>query len=352
VGDPDDAAAHAGGLVVTAVPLQAAAPGGRRVIDGVVVALLALSVVLILIVLAVITGNVVLHGASSVTWEFLTQAPREGLTAGGIMPAIVGTAALVILMSMAAVPLGVATAVYLHEYTPAEGLALAWRRFRVSKGRPGRGRLFARAASALLATITRSAVANLAGVPSIVFGLFGLGFFIQFVGGGIDRATQPEGEVLWGQGSLLWAACTLALLTLPTVIVATEEALRTVPQELREASLALGATQWETIRRVVLPSSISGILTGAILGISRGAGEVAPILFTGAAYYLPYLPGDVTDQFMHLGYHVMILSTQSPDVEATKPLLYGTVFVLLALTFLLNLTGVILRSRTRARLQR
>lgn len=324
----------------------------RRVKDRIAVALLGLSIVLIITILAVIIGNIVIHGAAAVTWEFITQPPRDGLTAGGIMPAIVGTAALVILMSVAAVPLGVATAIYLHEYTPAEGLHLAWRRFRVSKGRPGRRKLFLRAMSALLATITRSAVANLAGVPSIVFGLFGLGFFIQFIGRGIDAATQPQGEVLWGQGSLLWAACTLALLTLPTVIVATEEALRTVPHDLREASLALGATQWETIRRVVLPGSTSGIMTGAILGISRGAGEVAPILFTGAAYYLPFLPGDVTDQFMHLGYHVLILSTQSPDVEATKPLLYGTVFVLLALTFLLNLAGVIIRSRTRSKVQR
>jgi phosphate transport system permease protein len=320
----------------------------KRLKDKIAIGLLGLSVAIIIAILAVILGNVAIHGARTVTWEFLTQPPRDGLMAGGIMPAIVGTAALVILMSIAAVPLGVATAVYLHEYTPAEGLSLAWKRFRVSKGRPGRRRLFFRALSALLATITRSAVANLAGVPSIVFGLFGLGFFIQFIGRNIDRATQPPGEVLWGQGSLLWAACTLALLTLPTVIVATEEALRTVPQDLREASLALGATQWETIRRVVLPGSLSGILTGAILGISRGAGEVAPILFTGAAYYLPFLPGDVTDQFMHLGYHVLILSTQSPDVEATTPLLYGTVFVLLGLTFLLNLTGVILRSRSRA----
>lgn len=324
----------------------------RRIGDKLAIVALGFSVFLIIAILALILGNVAIHGAGAVTWEFLTQPPRDGLTAGGIMPAIVGTAALVILMSIAAVPLGVATAVYLHEYTPAEGLTLAWKRFRHSRGRSGRKRLFFRAMSALLATITRSAVANLAGVPSIVFGLFGLGFFIQFIGRGIDRATQPPGEVLWGQGSLLWAACTLALLTLPTVIVATEEALRTVPQDLREASLALGATQWETIRRVVLPGSLSGILTGAILGISRGAGEVAPILFTGAAYYLPFLPGDVTDQFMHLGYHVLILSTQSPDVEATKPLLYGTVFVLLGLTFLLNLTGVILRSRTRSRSHR
>jgi phosphate transport system permease protein len=324
----------------------------RRLKDRIAIALLGFSVVLILAILAVIIGNVAMHGAGAVTWEFLTQPPRAGLTEGGIYPAIIGTAALVILMTMAAVPLGVATAVYLHEYTPAEGLKLAWARFRASKGQRGRRKLFLRASSALLATVTRSAVANLAGVPSIVFGLFGLGFFIQFIGRAMDRATQPEGEVLWGQGSLLWAACTLALLTLPTVIVATEEALRTVPQELREASLALGATQWETIRRVVLPSSVSGIMTGAILGISRGAGEVAPILFTGAAYYLPFLPERLSDQFMHLGYHVLILSTQSPDVEATKPLLYGTVFVLLALTFLLNLTGVVLRMRTRSRISR
>ena len=289
-------------------------------------ALLGISVLIIIAILVVIIGNVAMHGGRQVTWEFLSQPPRDGLMAGGILPAIVGTAALVILMSIVAVPLGVATAIYLHEYTPAGG--------------------------SLIATVARSAVANLAGVPSIVFGLFGLGFFINFIGRGLDRATQPPGEVLWGQGSLLWAACTLALLTLPTVIVATEEALRTVPRELREASLALGATQWETIRRVVLPGSLSGIMTGAILGISRGAGEVAPILFTGAAYYLPFLPGDVTDQFMHLGYHVLILSTQSPDVEATKPLLYGTVFVLLALTFLLNLAGVVIRTRTRSRLQR
>jgi phosphate transport system permease protein len=324
---------------------------GRRIADKLSIVLLGLSVLIIVAIIVVILGNVMIHGLRTVTWEFVTQPPRAGLTAGGIMPAIVGTAALVILMSIAAVPLGVATAIYLHEYTPAEGLELAWRRFRVSKGRPGRTALFFRAMSALLATVTRSAVANLAGVPSIVFGLFGLGFFIQFIGRGIDRATSSSGEVVWGQGSLLWAACTLALLTLPTVIVATEEALRTVPADLREASLALGATQWETIRRVVLPSSLSGILTGAILGISRGAGEVAPILFTGAAYYLPFLPGKLTDQFMHLGYHVLILSTQSPDVEATKPLLYGTVFVLLALTFLLNLSGVIIRSRTRSRLR-
>jgi phosphate transport system permease protein len=322
----------------------------RRVSDAILLGLLASSIIVTLLILVVILGVVTARGAGQVSWEFLSQPPREGLTGGGIFPAIVGTAALVLLMTIAAVPLGVATAIYLHEYTPAEGPRLAWSRWVASKGRRGRFALLRRFLSASLAVVVRSAVANLAGVPSIVFGLFGLGFFIQFIGRGLDRMTQPPGEIVWGQGSLIWAALTLALLTLPTVIVATEEALRTVPPDQREASLALGATRWETIRRIVMPASLPGILTGAILGISRGAGEVAPILFTGAAYYLPFLPQRVTDQFMHLGYHVLILSTQSPDVDATEPLLYGTVFVLLILTFLLNLTGVLIRARTRARL--
>lgn len=329
-------------------PLNARAP--RRFGDRALVALLAFSIILTLTILAVILGVIAMRGAGQISWEFLSQPPRNGLTGGGIYPAIVGTAALVFLMTIVAVPLGVATAVYLHEYTPAEGPRLAWSRYVAGKGRKGRSALLRRFLSALLAVVVRSAVANLAGVPSIVFGLFGLGFFIQFIGRGLDRMTQPPGEIVWGQGSLIWAALTLALLTLPTVIVATEEALRTVPPEQREASLALGATRWETIRRIVLPASLPGILTGAILGVSRGAGEVAPILFTGAAYYLPSLPHHVTDQFMHLGYHVLILSTQSPDVNATEPLLYGTVFVLLMLTFLLNLTGVLIRARTRARI--
>ncbi|HVG25152.1 MAG TPA: PstA family ABC transporter permease [Thermoanaerobaculia bacterium] len=318
--------------------------------DRLLVGLFTFSILLTIAILVVILGIIAARGAGQVDWGFLTQPPRDGLTGGGIWPAIVGTAALVLLMTVVAVPLGVATAVYLHEYTPREGPQVAWKRFKASNGEKGRASLLRRVLAAWLAVVVRSAVANLAGVPSIVFGLFGLGFFIQFVGGAMDRATQPSGEIVWGQGSLIWAALTLALLTLPTVIVATEEALRTVPPEQREASLALGATRWETVRRVVLPASLPGILTGAILGISRGAGEVAPILFTGAAYFLPFLPQRVTDQFMHLGYHVLILSTQSPDVNATEPLLYGTVFVLLALTFLLNLTGVLIRTRTRARL--
>jgi phosphate transport system permease protein len=322
----------------------------RRIGEAFWVGLLAFSVVLIVAILVVILGDIVVHGAGHVSWEFITQSPREGLTAGGIFPAIVGTTVLVLLMTVAAVPLGVATAVYLHEYTPAETPRQAMARFRSSAGAE-RSKALRTWFLAVLATVTRTAVANLAGVPSIVFGLFGLGFFIQFVGRSMDNAMYGPGEIVWGQGNLLWAAMTLALLTLPTVIVATEEALRTVPPDLRAASIALGATRWETIRRVVLPGALPGILTGGILAISRGAGEVAPILFTGAAYYLPYLPEHLSSQFMHLGYHVLILSTQSPDVEATKPVLYGTVFVLLVLTFLLNLAGVLLRARTRSRLR-
>ncbi len=334
----------------TTLTRRIASRSRRRFGEIVWVELLGLSIVLILAILGVIVADVVIHGAGHVTWTFISESPRQGLTEGGIYPAIIGTTFLVLLMTAAAVPLGVATAVYLHEYTPPERPKQAWKRFRAAEG-PDRRKLFGTVLLSLLAKVTRSAVANLAGVPSIVFGLFGLGFFIQFVGRAMDAATQPAGQILWGQGNLLWAALTLALLTLPTVIVATEEALRTVPPELRAASIALGATRWETIRRIVLPGALPGILTGAILAISRGAGEVAPLLFTGAAYYLPFLPEALSSQFMHLGYHVLILSTQSPDVEATKPVLYGTVFVLLVLTFLLNLTGVLIRARTRSKLR-
>ena len=195
----------------------------------------------------------------------------------------------------------------------------------------------------------RVAVQNLAGVPSIVFGLFGLGFFIQFVGRGLDRLLSEPGVLRYGQPALLWAALTLAVLTLPVVIVSTEEALRAVPRELRDASLALGATRSQTLARVVLPGALPGILTGAILAVARGAGEVAPILFTGVAYFLPDLPRSGFSQFMHLGYHTYVLATQSPDVEATRPLLYATVLVLLGLTFALNLVAIAIRTRTRRR---
>ncbi len=284
-------------------------------------ALSGLAAVIIAVMVAIIIGNIILNGWQTVTWDFLVGSPRNGMTEGGIFPAIYGTVLLVLLMILALIPFGVGAAVYLHEYADP----YAWTTQSV-----------------------RFAVNNLAGVPSIVFGLFGLGFFIQFVGSSMDRAMGLD--VVWGQPALIWAALTLAILNLPVVIVTTEEALKTVPREMREASLALGATRWQTVRHVLLPQALPGILTGAILAVSRGAGEVAPILFTGAAYFLPYLPNMPTDQFMELGYHVFVLATQSPDVEATRPILYGTVLVLLVLTFLLNLTAIVLRARLRARL--
>ncbi len=280
------------------------------------------AVIIILAMLAVIMGNIFLGGIGSISWEFLTHPPEQGMKAGGILPAIFGTVTLVMLMVIAVVPVGVLTAVFLHEYTRPDS--------RITR-------------------LIRVAINNLAGVPSIVFGLFGLGFFIGFIGGGIDSiAFRGEGPV-WGQPAIIWAALTLALLTLPVVIVSTEEALRTIPRELREASYALGGTKLQTIWRVIIPQSLPGILTGSILAVSRGAGEVAPIMFTGAAYYLPYLPMKLNDQFMELGYHIYVMATQSPDVEATKPILYGTVLVLLALTFALNSVAILIRSRMRRR---
>jgi phosphate transport system permease protein len=276
---------------------------------------------LVLVILAILVIDVIQGGSQRLSWTFLSKAPTDGMTAGGVFPAIFGTVAMVILMTIAVVPAGVATAIYLHEYADRQ---------------------------APLTRIIRIAVNNLAGVPSIVFGLFGLGFFIQFLGGGIDKVLFGGNKVL-GQPALLWASLTMAVLTLPVVIVATEESLRTVPRELREASLALGATKFQTVLNVVLPQATPGILTGTILAISRGAGEVAPILFTGAAYYLPQLPWRPNSQFMHLGYHVYVLATQSPDVDAAKPLLYSTVLVLLLVTFVLNLSAFVVRSRMRHR---
>jgi len=276
-------------------------------------------VVVILGCLALILVDIFVHGLPQLSWEFLTDSPRDGMTAGGIFPAIFGTVLLVLLMTAAVVPVGVITAVFLHEYASPD----AW-----------------------YARLIRSAVYNLAGIPSIVFGLFGLGFFIQFVGGRID-ALFYGGQVVWGQPAIVWAALTLAVLTLPVVIVATEEALRTVPRENREAALALGSTPFEALWKVTLPQAGPGILTGAILAVSRGAGETAPILFTGAAYFLPHLPTHPTDQFMHLGYHVYVMATQSPDVEATKPILYGTVLVLLLVTAALNGLAVWIRYKLR-----
>jgi phosphate transport system permease protein len=279
--------------------------------------------VVILAMLVVILGDVALGGAKVMSWEFISQAPREGMTKGGIFPAIFGTTVLTLLMTVAAIPAGVATAVYLTEYAPS---------------------------GSRLARLIRVCIANLAGVPSIVYGLFGLGFFIAVLGRAIDMAAFG-GHPTYGKPCLVWASLTLAILTMPVVVVSTEEALRAVPRELRDASLAVGATKLQTIVRVVLPHALGGILTGGILAVSRGAGEVAPILFTGAAYFLPDLPTHLNDEFMNLGYHVYVLATQSPDVEKTKPLLYGTVLALLVLTFFLNLLAITIRSRMRAQLR-
>lgn len=287
------------------------------------IGLTGLCCVVIMAIVFLILGDITIQSLPTLSFKFLVKAPSEGMTGGGIFPAIFGTFFLVILMTLAVIPFGVMTAIYLHEYAP--------KRSRFVQG-------------------VRLAIQNLAGVPAIVFGLFGLGFFIEFVGRGMDRALYP-GQVVWGQPAILWAALTLALLTLPTVVVATEEALRAIPNGLREVAYALGATRLQMIQKVILPQAVGGILTGGILAISRGAGEVAPILFTGAAYYLPYLPKKLNDQFMELGYHIYVLATQSPDIEQTKPILYATVFVLLALTFTLNFTAIWIRSRIRKKLR-
>ncbi|HLP18006.1 MAG TPA: phosphate ABC transporter permease PstA [Bacteroidota bacterium] len=293
----------------------------RKLLGSTVTGLTALAALLIMLIVVVIIGDIVIGGWHTLSWKFLTEAPSEGMTGGGIFPAIIGTFLLVMIMSIVGVPVGTITAIYLSEY--------------------------ANARSALARSI-RFAVNTLSGVPAIVFGLFGLGFFVQFIGGGIDKLGAGT-ELRWGQPNILWASLTMALLTLPVVIVSVEEAIKAVPRELREASLALGATKWETIWKIVLPNSMTGILTGGILAVSRGAGEVAPILFTGAAYFLPHLPSSLSDQFMELGYHVYIMSTQSPDVEATLGIQYATTLVLLVLTFTLNFSAIFLRYKIRKR---
>ncbi len=226
-------------------------------------------------------------------------------------------------MTIFVVPVGVITAIYLTEYAHH---------------------------TSVFTRIIKGAVNNLAGVPSIVFGLFGLGFFINFVGQNMDAVLHPA-QSIWGKPAIIWASLTLAVMTLPVVIVATEESLKAIPSGLREASLALGATKLETIWKIVLPQALPGIMTGAILAIGRAAGEVAPILFTGAAYYMASLPKSLNDQFMDLGYHVFILSTQSPNIEQTRPILYATVLTLLVLTFALNIVAILVRARMRAKMR-
>jgi phosphate transport system permease protein len=281
---------------------------------------------LIIAILFIIVGNIVVHGLPGLSWRFVSTGTATDLfdvNKAGILPMIVGTAARVILMTILVMPIGVITAIYLTEYARVNSPSTR---------------------------IIRGAVNNLAGVPSIVFGLFGAGFFVQFIGQNMDRVMHP-GMSVWGKPALLWASATLAVMTLPVVIVTTEEALRAIPQGLREASLALGATKLETIFKIVVPQATPGILTGTILAISRAAGEVAPILFTGAAYYMADMPKALHDQFMDLAYHVFILSTQSPNVQMTRPLLYSTVLVLLILTFTLNVVAIFVRAHMRKKMR-
>ncbi|TDO97490.1 phosphate ABC transporter permease PstA [Marinomonas balearica] len=260
--------------------------------------------------------------------EFLTAEPREANTEGGVFPAIFGTVMMVMLMTVLVTPFGVVAAVYLREY----------------------------AKQGLLTRIIRIAVNNLAGVPSIVYGVFGLGFFIYFLGSGIDQAFFPEAlpSPTFGTGGLMWASITLALLTVPVVIVATEEGLSRIPRNVREGSLALGATKAETLFRVVLPMASPAIMTGVILAVARAAGEVAPLMLVGVVKLAPSLPLDgnypfihLDQKFMHLGFHIYDVGFQSPNVEAARPLVYATALLLVIVIALLNLAAVTIRNHLR-----
>ena len=277
-------------------------------------------------------GRVKLYGSRLA--EFIFDEPREANTEGGLMPAIFGTLVMTVFMSLLVTPFGVITAIYLREY----------------------------AQQGPLLRIVRISVNNLAGVPSIVFGVFGLGFFVYVLGGSIDQlffADQLKynnNTPVFGTGGLLWCSLTLALMTLPVVIVATEEALAAVPRGMREASLATGASKWQTIRDILLPASAPGILTGVILAMARGAGEVAPLMLVGVVKLAPSLPFDgslpflhLDRKFMHLGFHVYDLGFQSPDSDAARPMVFATTLLLIILVVCLNLGAIWIRNRLRAR---
>ncbi|MCG6881898.1 MAG: phosphate ABC transporter permease PstA [Deltaproteobacteria bacterium] len=254
--------------------------------------------------LLVVVYFLVARGWRAINWTFLTQPPMDSMTKGGILPCIIGTLCLSVGAIVVALPIGVASAIYLNEYA-----------------RPGR-----------IVRIIRLGINNLAGVPSVVFGLFGLAFFVVYLGMGV---------------SILAGSLTLGAMTLPVIIGSTEEALRGVPDTYREASFGLGATKWQTIRSVVLPAALPGILTGTILGLSRAAGETAPIMFTAAVFFTPSLPTSIFDEIMALPYHIYVLATAGTEIEATRPLQYGTALVLIVLVLGLNLIAIIYRSRLR-----
>lgn len=276
----------------------------RKMRERIAFALLRLAMLLVVGALGGILLFVLVQGAGSLSWTFLSEPPQNAMTQGGIFPAIVGTLCLTVGALLAALPLGVAAAVYLSEYAA-----------------PGR-----------TLHVVRLGIQNLAGVPSVVFGLFGLALFVVFFKMGV---------------SILAGSLTLGLLILPTVIGASEEAIRQVPSTFREASLALGATRWQTIRKVVLPAALPGILTGSILGLGRAAGETAPIMFTAATFYTLHLPTSPLSQVMALPYHIYVLATAGTHIEQTRPIQYGTVLVLISLVLGLSLFAIIIRTRMR-----
>jgi phosphate transport system permease protein len=269
-------------------------------------ALLTLMAILTVAPIVGVVIHIVVQGGPAISWEFLNGFPREGMRAGGILPAIIGTFYLTLGTAIFSVPLGIAAAIYLSEY----------------------------ASDSPLTRIIRIAIINLAGIPSVVYGLFGLGLFVLFLKFGT---------------SILAASLTLSIMTLPVIISTAEESLRSVPQAFRTVSISLGATRWQTIRRIVLKEALPGILTGVILGLERAAGETAPILFTGAAFFLPRLPGSPFDATMALPYHLFVISTQVPEMPIQ--IQYGTALVLLVFVLTMNLIATVIRSRARARRQ-
>ncbi|MCR3923088.1 MAG: phosphate ABC transporter permease PstA [Firmicutes bacterium] len=276
--------------------------------EKIVFTLLRAMMLLLVLAIVLIMYDILRKGIGVISWEFLTTLPRAGMSEGGILPAILGTIYVTFMTAVAAVPVGVCAAIYLNEYAKKN--------------------FFTR--------IIRLSIRNLAGVPSIVYGLFGVALFVRSLALGT---------------SILSAGLTLGLLTLPVTITASEEALKTVPNSYREGALALGATKWQSIRTNVLPSALPGILTGMILGISRAAGETAPILFTGAAFYLPHLPDSMFSKFMALPYHLFILSTQHHNITQVRPLAYGTALVLIALVVMINFSAIILRTYLRKKMR-
>ena len=258
----------------------------------------------VILILIIILYDITTKGISVISWEFLTSMPKNGMTEGGIFPAIVGTFLVTVITALLSIPLGMGCAIYLNEY----------------------------AKNSKITRLIRIAIRNLSGVPSIVYGLFGVILFVQAMNLGT---------------CVLSAGLTLGLMTLPWTITASEEALKNVPNSYREGALALGATKWQSIKTNVLPYAIPGMLTGTILGLSRAAGETAPILFTGAAFYLPFLPKSIFSQFMALPYHLYIMSTQHHAIVKVRPIAYGTALVLVALIFMTNLAAVIIRYRLR-----